>query len=1824
MDINEVSTTEDLWTPYKELAAVVDSYLTSDGGSAPYAVHTFEAVLRRQAQAFRALPHNPPKNPTSREEIKRGVTEGVTLPSLGKTMLSKELVDEAIIISDMFNVNEYLALELLHTAQRQGPRHPGLARGLLAVLLYYDGRRALLQALKDTLTARDGVCWSINAREDIVKYVTRYVDQLIRDGLLGGVLDSLRGFTLGGQLELLQQHRALPPREHHAKLARSIEGTRKLLAGVVFAASAQRGLERETLLRLINEQTTSPSQGPTGALDEVSLALQMALLYALDLSVLHRREDGEELAKKLPLIQDPELIGILIDELLPSRPPSKEHKSKAGARALCQLSLGLALAALRRAPQSLSLSRDQSHRDEELVDAATDNKVFEYLDEAILSTDLVMKEEYYQRRIHVLITDFIVLMHSKLVEMRVKADEAARAIQVYVSEGLTPPAGAGQSRTRLDALLRCVERLYARDPLGLRHEYWQAEQHPPSRSAAGGRATILYKFVRLSGELVCPALLPGYLRALASVAVPKHTWTLLSRRDALSAHHLLSALRRYHCHLRTDLAPFSETMHAASLGGSAVLTPAARPGKMLVRQEEVEAMIAALKLIAAVAREDAAASAAICETLQWDATNTMFGLMCCQIPIQLKAALCDTLSALGGACGPAGRVWAALEAAQLVGGARGLQADLNEIETRMEEYPLTVSFLKLLISLCSAAPLPRSLGAGTRVPGLDPYVDYVTRVALSATHRPYKKPAQRHQILSLCYNLLTIWLEQYEPSPSDFPPPGHEPASAPPPGFRVLSQLHSQTDLLKLTLATLDEVPDMVDQQEVSTTPEHQYLEECITHILTILERALALERALVRSANEAGRSVLVLGLSKLILEPGPNGGDRLTHCCRVLAHSSALPACAARAAALLARALLEPAAARHLQEHASYRAREIRHWFVECLDADGWPEAAGACVRRAKELVVGILQHTLPSAAPNLSHLLLGYQNQEDISRSALHEPGVGGSPRTCFHSVLDILDAHIAGQNSHERQADDLIESCYRLVYWVCARANTSAPALRLLRARDHFLSRHVRATTNLQTACVATLSSRSWVLRACASEVGCACCARQHAAVAALLRALAATTRPQEWEGEGCLLRRCLSALPVSAPPPPEPQWELFNPTLLAQAIASCDISAGPSSKRISVSRVHALLARDLAALPVSQPQRALVSAEIQKVLDYVTEVNKQRNLAATLTHYYDSWRQLTEIIFCVVPQDLLTLDAKKNLLISILQDLLNKIPNAEPPVIPQLGVLASGTVLLLLVNLRHCYMLQRKESNSKSSDFDTTFFTSSQMQTKSLPLKFILHKILSWIIVSGDQSQKLRVNLYGALLNFLNIVNMKHQDDEDSQDTTYVSRLDASRVRHNKEESSLKSMVIDDIKYYGVNLYSIIGADCVRAGHDACRMVALACIDSLIDIDPRTDWIDALSNQGLLRSLVDSLLSMDEGLREAVEPNPKSLRVIYLYESKMALLTRVAGSAAGAGALLAHGALQALAELSVLRSHPDIHAPSQQQFVPDQADRYRQILIPALALCDALLTTLGSENESCVHLIMHLLYTNVECMDMVLRAAHPTSAPGLLIEVEWLTSVLARCSACPAFGTGDLAAERVARTRLLLAALLPRFQRAPTAPDLDLTTYYRIVCNILTFTRNTVESWFLNGEAPGPLPPYTAVLTLLQDSVSHAHHYNKALTTTLHRLDMRALLPSGDSGDSPAARARSLRRQLQQCGHAACLALHLLWRMAQCSKHRADAPALNGTWQAAPGAVPAELRKELAAAFSERFTQSLLDCAETQSTQRFFLDVIVKDIKTMMQF
>ena len=103
----------------------------------------------------------------------------------------------------------------------------------------------------------------------------------------------------------------------------------------------------------------------------------------------------------------------------------------------------------------------------------------------------------------------------------------------------------------------------------------------------------------------------------------------------------------------------------------------------------------------------------------------------------------------------------------------------------------------------------------------------------------------------------------------------------------------------------------------------------------------------------------------------------------------------------------------------------------------------------------------------------------------------------------------------------------------------------------------------------------------------------------------------------------------------------------------------------------------------------------------------------------------------------------------------------------------------------------------------------------------------------------------------------------------------------------------------------------------------------------------------------------------------------LQALYIYESKMALLTRVAQSSEGAKVLLQAGLMSRLAECAFLDQRPEqertaglmssgLYAHDQDtshmmldSFVPTVVERYRQLLMPALKVSLAMLTSLGSQ-------------------------------------------------------------------------------------------------------------------------------------------------------------------------------------------------------------------------------------------------------------------------
>lgn len=166
------------------------------------------------------------------------------------------------------------------------------------------------------------------------------------------------------------------------------------------------------------------------------------------------------------------------------------------------------------------------------------------------------RTEFFFRRIHIILTDFIELMHSKVTELRARADETARTIQIHAQQGLDPPPNLDR---HFETLLLIVGKLYSNDQLGLclDLEYWGPMEVPGNyQHRTSARSVSLFKFIRLAGELLPPMLLIPYLKMLAGLSScqqsARNAFNLLkqgsniSGSTTLSWEHFFGSISRYY------------------------------------------------------------------------------------------------------------------------------------------------------------------------------------------------------------------------------------------------------------------------------------------------------------------------------------------------------------------------------------------------------------------------------------------------------------------------------------------------------------------------------------------------------------------------------------------------------------------------------------------------------------------------------------------------------------------------------------------------------------------------------------------------------------------------------------------------------------------------------------------------------------------------------------------------------------------------------------------------------------------------------------------------------------------------------------------------------------------------------------------------------------------------------------------------------------------------------------------------------------------------------------------------------------------------------
>lgn len=210
------------------------------------------------------------------------------------------------------------------------------------------------------------------------------------------------------EIELLTANRGLGPPKHHRQVLDLFQDIKLALATALFNWSAQCGLPKDTVIKLIEHLAKSKLTESRGGIDDITVTLLMALIDGFDTSVLQRHEDGEEIVQSLPIMKEANYAQNVFETI---HAPWECDELKS----IVLFAFGLSMATLRQAPQSLQLNSSRIiDQDEQLVDEAIQSQVFDFIHYVLLESELVFKTEFFYRRIHVLITDFIDLMHSKV------------------------------------------------------------------------------------------------------------------------------------------------------------------------------------------------------------------------------------------------------------------------------------------------------------------------------------------------------------------------------------------------------------------------------------------------------------------------------------------------------------------------------------------------------------------------------------------------------------------------------------------------------------------------------------------------------------------------------------------------------------------------------------------------------------------------------------------------------------------------------------------------------------------------------------------------------------------------------------------------------------------------------------------------------------------------------------------------------------------------------------------------------------------------------------------------------------------------------------------------------------------------------------------------------------------------------------------------------------------------------------------------------------------------------------------------------------------
>ncbi|EJD04791.1 uncharacterized protein FOMMEDRAFT_153883 [Fomitiporia mediterranea MF3/22] len=726
--------------------------------------------------------------------------------------------------------------------------------------------------------------------------------------------------------------------------------------------------------------------------------------------------------------------------------------------------------------------------------------------------------------------------HKQEDQFRPRADRHARSGY----RPTEPSVETSPPRNDIAILFQLLGQLYSVLPEDSAIQFWGGaprSDFPEYYEVTEAETGRLPSFLRWAVEVREPDLIICVFDMLAGlstgVACAECAYNFMAMGSLDVVHGVGLDSRRYEAAtVFTWRSIFGELESWSALGTNQRPQHGVAPAQLQIAPTDVLLGLAFLKFTAAVAEHSVQARIAIATHPQYRTISCLVSLIPLGVPLELKGAIFETLSAF---CHPGAgmqgvdickNVWAQMERLEVInvrgGGfaSKGVEVELEEVESVHRVYPATIAFLELLCTLIHTpkrVPLknrvtepepvntvPENFGQPYRTLGIGPYVSFVVdNVLAKLPRREFLAISDSWKMADLSFCFLERCLASYDleslpglaeeytiKGPEVLTPLVHHP------GFDVLSRMLSETQLRTTLLTYVVEGAEELPRQPITS----RFI-NVILRVLRIADRVLEIEDLfldhLVPAVSDfddiviAGTRVSQSFLSRI--------GQGLSLDRRSIPAIGSYATCLTNSEIkyMAVKILSSLSQSPSFQSIASLieRSQEstiILDGFVDLLgndstddasDAEEWadlwtgagaPDLEGEQDLFAQAIQLAILdlllRGTKRSKSSSLAFLLLFGKTSPD---GQVQDPHALGSRELCLHVILKLLNRGIPRltEKSRDRERYDaktplfesqpvLAERLYKLVYQLCEHPRTSAPMMLYLRTREDFFARHLAA--------------------------------------------------------------------------------------------------------------------------------------------------------------------------------------------------------------------------------------------------------------------------------------------------------------------------------------------------------------------------------------------------------------------------------------------------------------------------------------------------------------------------------------------------------------------------------------------------------------------------------------------------------------------------------------------------------------------------------------------------------------------------------------------